>query len=1136
MELRNEDKTFGRILKKGTLNVQCDNEEWVKCEISVREQGITLVFLTKDKYLKTKIAFDVVIEFSSNQEVGIVMLPDNARRSRESKIFPFIVKKRTIRKRKPAQSGTMESVTDNKILHRMYRNEIILGTSNGREMWEWASCIRWLGINPTEEKIPFVPRASTINSHDKYYEDAEVLQDVLLKMFTYKNLPKEPIVTGHNNAEFYGNPHHRELADEFIENQALTFQMFAYSVLVGACVHVNEKCFELITSSNLYNISSLGVERGNTPLSMLCEGDYNTSRNFMIQALWRLGHPDLEGYYACGPQSFSTIIAKPVFLAGAGNALGLPVHPDDQKLCRYLRDKGDGRIANKILCNQLLKASEQKATSFESEHRHLITEIIIPKSIMDWGSTHLTMLNLAHNGIFELPEELYDFTALTSLNVSYNCLFELSHRLGNLTNLKDLDISMNLIEELPYTIELLEKITVFKCSYNPIKLPPSGVWSRGINEVRMFFRDGRESGTEINRDLKVLVLGQSEAGKTSLINGLINPRTKALTRVGDRTVGIEKRTWVMKENEKIHPINMLMYDFAGQEEYYITHHLFLGSKALYIIAFDLSKYEPRFLDRQIMLWWDSIQNRVCNAKSNDSKTPKVILVGTHADAIENAQSIANDIKSLLQKRFQLRMDGLKTRLEKLNKELEDLDPRKKKEKGTELSLSDADKKKKYEMLSTEDKIQIIALENEEKKLRHQQQYSIALPTVIPAVSSKNMQNFDKLKEQISLSLEEIGPSGKYFPHLNVPVPRAWCQIRRFVRQQSILKGRECMKLPQYFKLLSNELGIVEDVGRRGTYFCHDLGDVLFFEKEDLVFLQPSFLIDTFKCIIRHDHKESTYWTEKLLDHGITEEQFDMGKHSLLQKGELDFWLLKALWSEFYNNLDEANITNNLIQLLETFDIATSIDNGNKKIIVIPEFQPKTLVASQTMCKNDGDFEIQRLISVDGKLPHGLLKRVQVKILKKIYKRIGAKEMNLAQNEIYISDINSTKLYLTSGRNEDYTGCRTSEGVRLYIQGKDKSLVMSLLSKVCACMNDVFNEFPGLIFDHYVVYTTHSGLSFHKLEEVEAFQAAGRKQIHTSIQTTLDGPMSSSVVCDTEPIALEIDDLLPPLPNFANMKK
>jgi len=410
-----------------------------------------------------------------------------------------------------------------------------------------------------------------------------------------------------------------------------------------------------------------------------------------------------------------------------------------------------------------------------------------------------------------------------------------------------------------------------------------------------------------------------------------------------------------------------------------------------------------------------------------------------------------------------------------------------------------------------------------------------------------MCNFDKLKEQIASSLTESSPSGKYFPHLNVPVPRTWCQVRRFVRQQSTLKGRECMKLPKYFKILYDELGIQEDIGRRATHFCHDLGDVLFFEKEDLVFLQPSFLIDTFKYVIRHDHRESTHWTEKLLDCGITETQFNLGKELLLQKGELEHWFLKVLWSHFYDNAAEPDIVNNLIQLLETFDIATSIEKGGQSTILIPEFQPKELIADWPRYSTDDSFEVQRWISVDHKLPHGLLKRIQVKILKKIYKRSGAHELNLAQNEICILDNKKTELYCTS-RKETKECCRfgISEGVRLYIHGRDKNYVMTLLSKVCACINDTLREFPGLVFDHYIVHMTVNGPSFYKLEEVQTIQAAGMRKMYASAQILdelneaedvhgKENPhQCDSNVPETGDVMIDIDDLLPPLPKYGNI--
>lgn len=382
-----------------------------------------------------------------------------------------------------------------------------------------------------------------------------------------------------------------------------------------------------------------------------------------------------------------------------------------------------------------------------------------------------------------------------------------------------------------------------------------------------------------------------------------------------------------------------------------------------------------------------------------------------------------------------------------------------------------------------------------------------------------MSNFDNFREQIASTLTEIGPSGKYFPQIDEQLPRSWFQIRKFVRDQSTRKGRECMKLPQYFKLLSDELGITEDVGRRATKFCHDLGDVLFFDKEGIVFLRPSFLIDVFKLLIRHDHKESTYWTEEIrTKHSICEDQFNKGKEMLLKKGELKEWLLDILWSKLDDDIGpESGMKNNLIHLLETFDIATSIEFENERHLLIPEFQPKSLKIQWSPKNNgEGQFEMQRWICVNRKLPHGLLKRFQVRIMKKIFKRSGTLSFNLSQNQIHIVDLKSTILYCASGKgNADCPSSDLSEGIRLYLCGDDehKEHMKSLLFKLENCLKDTLGDYPGLNFDHYIVYQNpynkKGGLSYIKLEEVKAKRDAGESTLAKGL--------------------LQIDDLLPILP-------
>jgi len=177
-------------------------------------------------------------------------------------------------------------------------------------------------------------------------------------------------------------------------------------------------------------------------------------------------------------------------------------------------------------------------------------------------------------------------------------------------------------------------------------------------------------------------------------------------------------------------------------------------------------------------------------------------------------------------------------------------------------------------------------------------------------------------------------------------------------------------------------------------------------------------------------------------------------------------------------------------------------------------------------KDDGDFEIQRWVSVDQNLPHGLLKRIQVRIFKKVFKRSRVKEYNLAQNQIYILDKHSTKLYCMSGkRTEECPGYGISEGIRLYIRGPNKHCVMSLLSKVYACVEGTLNDYPGLMFDHYAVHTTQHGSSFLKLEEVQAMQDAGEDKICVPIQ--IQDKDSASPTLKVEEAILDINNFLPP---------
>jgi len=166
--------------------------------------------------------------------------------------------------------------------------------------------------------------------------------------------------------------------------------------------------------------------------------------------------------------------------------------------------------------------------------------------------------------------------------------------------------------------------------------------------------------------------------------------------------------------------------------------------------------------------------------------------------------------------------------------------------------------------------------------------------------------------------------------------------------------------------------------------------------------------------------------------------------------------------------------------------------------------------------------------------------------KKVFKRSGVKDFDLAQNEIYILDKGLTELYCTSGkRTEECPGFGISEGLRLYIRGIDKLCVTSLLSKVYSCVENTLHDYPGLIFNQYVVHTAQSGSSFIKLEKVQALQAAGESKVHISTQILddtnkqedlldkHDDYQHSPCMSESKEIILNIDNLLPSLSKKRN---
>ena len=222
--------------------------------------------------------------------------------------------------------------------------------------------------------------------------------------------------------------------------------------------------------------------------------------------------------------------------------------------------------------------------------------------------TALTELVLLHNQLTSLPRQLGQLAALRILFVQGNQLTSLPPEIGQLSALTQLVLSHNQLTSLPPQLGQLAALTELYLHGNPaLNLPVEvlgprygdttaaipRVWPAVILDY-YFAHQGRAavSGTQPLNEAKVLVLGESEVGKSSLILALTEGK---LRQPLDKTHGIVQRPWSLSlraghlaavDDKGEETLRLNLWDFGGQEVYHSTHAFFLTCRAVYLLVAD----------------------------------------------------------------------------------------------------------------------------------------------------------------------------------------------------------------------------------------------------------------------------------------------------------------------------------------------------------------------------------------------------------------------------------------------------------------------------------------------------------------------------------------------------------------------
>lgn len=179
-------------------------------------------------------------------------------------------------------------------------------------------------------------------------------------------------------------------------------------------------------------------------------------------------------------------------------------------------------------------------------------------------------------------------------------------------------------------------------SGNPLLRPPLAIMDLGVHQAISWWKDIERFGEGTSNKLKMVLVGLVEAGKTTLVRN-ITGRTAPKTL--ERTVGIEiTEGWKPVEGG---PLEISIWDFAGQADYYASHQIFLTKGSLFLLVVDLRAlfveaatgiHEGGDPHGRVFRWLEMLHLRVPGAA--------VALVGTHSDEFEDAAELEEAVNRL----------------------------------------------------------------------------------------------------------------------------------------------------------------------------------------------------------------------------------------------------------------------------------------------------------------------------------------------------------------------------------------------------------------------------------------------------------------------------------------------------------
>jgi Leucine-rich repeat (LRR) protein len=236
---------------------------------------------------------------------------------------------------------------------------------------------------------------------------------------------------------------------------------------------------------------------------------------------------------------------------------------------------------------------------------------IWPATIPDWlfEAPRLISMNLGDNNLHDLPDAMARARRLKFLGLAINKFRRIPECVWELTALENINLYNCPIEEIPADVLRLKRLTslYFGSSLSDVPkelvVPPPEIAAQGLEAIKRYWLQERDAGVDYLAEAKLLIVGESGAGKTSLAKKILDPGYE-LDSAEDSTEGIDVTAWQFPTSLRVRDqagehflqrdFRVNVWDFGGQEIYHSTHQFFLTKRSVYVLVTDERKEDTDF--------------------------------------------------------------------------------------------------------------------------------------------------------------------------------------------------------------------------------------------------------------------------------------------------------------------------------------------------------------------------------------------------------------------------------------------------------------------------------------------------------------------------------------------------------------